>query len=215
VKRIVLLATCLLIPLAVSSQAQSRRAPKRPLIRTQPAEVTCPQPLGGGVHTGRSFCDVPAGNDAKAGIIVKVPQHQGVATLTFDLHNRHTYSAEETRSGKAYARYTATIGVLTLDNTLLSRFVVQSEFRRESDLFDRVTEGGASGAVKAIAPLGVEPVVIDIPAGVDAVSILGEKLVVVRSDGQSVYTMAGRPIATISQAMIEYRPAATKGRRSK
>jgi hypothetical protein len=197
VKRIVLLATCLLIPLAVSSQAQSRRAPKRPLIRTQPAEVTCPQPLGGGVHTGRSFCD------------------QGVATLTFDLHNRHTYSAEETRSGKAYARYTATIGVLTLDNTLLSRFVVQSEFRRESDLFDRVTEGGASGAVKAIAPLGVEPVVIDIPAGVDAVSILGEKLVVVRSDGQSVYTMAGRPIATISQAMIEYRPAATKGRRSK
>jgi hypothetical protein len=210
VKRSVAIAACLLTVAGAPLQAQSRRAPTRPLIRTQPAEMTCPQPLGRGLRTGRSFCDVPAGNDAAKGVIVKVPKHQGVATLTFDLHNRQTYSAQEERSGKAYASYTATIGVLTLDNTLLHRFVVQSEFRRESDLFDRVVEPGASGAVKAIAPTGVEPVVIDIPAGVDAVSILGEKLVVVRSDGQAVYTMAGRPIAIISQAMIEYRPAATK-----
>jgi hypothetical protein len=188
--------------------AQSRRAPKRPLIRTQPAEMTCPNPLGRGVRTGRTFCDVPAGNDASGGIIVKIPKHQGAATLTFDLHNRQTYSAQEVRSGKAYARYTATIGVLTLDNTLMHRFVVQSEFRRESDLFDRIAESGAGGNVKAIAPTGVEPVVIDIPAGVDAVSILGEKLVVARAEGESAYTMAGRPIAIVSQAMIEYRPAA-------
>jgi hypothetical protein len=196
-----------------TSDAQSRRAPKRPLIRTQPAEITCPNPLGRGVRTGRTFCDVPAGNDASRGIIVKVPKHQGAATLTFDLHNRQTYSAQEVRSGKAFARYTATIGVLTLDNTLMHRFVVQSEFRRESDLFDRIAENGAGGTVKAIAPTGVEPVVIDIPAGVDAVSILGEKLVVARAEGESVYTMAGRPIAIISQAMIEYRPAAAKRRK--
>jgi hypothetical protein len=210
VKSAFVMAACLLVVFAVSLDAQSRRAPKRPLIRTQPAELTCPAPLGRGVRTGRSFCDVPAGNNAAGGIIVKIPKHQGVATLTFDLHNRQTYSAQEERSGKAYANYTATIGVLTLDNTLLHRFVVQSEFRREADLFDRVVESGSSGAVKAIAPTGVQPVVIDIPAGVDAVSILGEKLVVVRGDGESVYTMAGRPVAIISQAMIEYRPAATK-----
>jgi hypothetical protein len=205
VNRAFVLATCLVAAGAATIDAQSRRAPKRPLIRTQAAELTCPSPLGRGVRTGRSFCDVPAGNDASAGIIVKIPKHQGVATLTFDLHNRQTYSALEERSGKAYARYTATIGVLTLDNTLLHRYVVQSEFRRESDLFDRVTEAG--GPVKAIAPTGVEPVVIDIPSGVDAVSILGEKLIVARSDGESAYTMPGRPIAIVSQAMIEYRPA--------
>jgi hypothetical protein len=195
--------------------AQSRRTPKRPLLRTQPADITCPAPLGRGVHTGRSFCDVLAGNDAKAGIIVKIPRHQGSATLTFDLHNRQTYSAEEERSGRAYASYTATIGVLTLDNTLLRRFVVQSEFRREADLFDRVAESGGPDLVKAVAPTGAEPVVIDLPAGVEAVSILGEKLELSHGGRQAVYSTAGRPIAIISQAMIEYRPVSAPAKKSK
>ena len=58
-------------------------------------------------------------------------------TLTFDLHNRHTYSEELIKTNRAYRRYTATIGVLTLDNTLLSRAVVQNEFRTAADLVDR------------------------------------------------------------------------------
>ena len=146
------------------------------------------------------------GRDPAAGIIIRLPKHQGVATLTFDLHNRQTYSAEQVKSGNAYTRYTATIGVLTLDSTLLSRFVVQSEFRRETDLFDRIAGGSGPGGVKAVAPTGVEPVRIDIPAKVEAVSILGEKLNTTRIDGNALYTTAGRPIAVISQAMIEYRP---------
>ena len=51
------------------------------------------------------------------------------STLTFDLHNRHTYSEEQVRANRAFARYTATIGVLTMDNTLISRAAVQNEFR--------------------------------------------------------------------------------------
>ena len=39
------------------------------------------------------------------------------------------------------------------------------------------------------------------------VSILGEKLSVVRPDGTDSFTSAGRPVATISNVMIEYRPA--------
>jgi hypothetical protein len=190
-----------------SHAAAQRSRPKQPLLRTEPANITCPAPLGSGVRTARLFCDVLAGRDAPSGIIIRLPKHQGVATLTFDLHNRQTYSAEQVKSGNAYTRYTATIGVLTMDNTLLSRFVIQSEFRRESDLFDRVS-GGGGGALKAVAPTGVEPVRIDIPANVDAVSILGEKLETKRIDGVALYTTVGRPIAVISQAMIEYRPVA-------
>jgi hypothetical protein len=189
--------------------AQARRpAPKPPLLRTQPADMTCPAPLGSGLHTSRLFCDVLAGRDATAGIIIRIPKHQGPATLTFDLHNRHTYSADQVATGRAYVRYTATIGVLTLDNTLLSRFVVRTEFRRETDLFDRIAGGSGPGGVKAVAPTGVEPVSIELPTNVDSVSILGEKVSAVRMDGQSTFEAPGRPIAIVSQPMIEYRPAA-------
>ena len=57
------------------------------------------------------------------GILVTIPAHAGPATLLFDLHNRHTYSEEAVKSGRGYHRFTASIGVLTLDNTLISRAV--------------------------------------------------------------------------------------------
>jgi len=38
------------------------------------------------------------------------------------------------------------------------------------------------------------------------VSILGEKLIVERADGSATYTSPGRPVAIISNVMIEYRP---------
>jgi hypothetical protein len=201
-----------------SAAPQAKRAPARPkapLLRTAPAEMTCPTPLGTGVRTGRVFCDVLAGRDATGGIVIKVPKHQGPATLTFDLHNRHTYSADQVAAGRAYTRYTATIGVLTLDNTLLSRFVVRNEFRRESDLFDRIGGGGGPGGVKAVAPTGVEPVTIQLPANTEEVSILGEKVSSVRLDGEVLFSTPGRPIAIISQPMIEYRPASAPAAKSR
>jgi hypothetical protein len=216
VRATALLAAALAVTLTPTApaDAQARRAPakpKGPLLRTAPAEMTCQAPLGVGVRTARLFCDVLAGRDATGGIIVKIPKHQGQAKLVFDLHNRHTYSAEQVASGRAYVRYTATIGVLTLDNNLLSRFVVRNEFRREADLFDRVGGGSGPGGVKAVAPTGVEPVSIQLPAGTEAVSILGEKVSTVRLEGEVLYTTPGRPIAVISQPMVEFRPpAATK-----
>ena len=127
-------------------------------------------------------------------------------TLTFDLHNRHTYSEDDVRRKRAFARYTATIGVLTMDNTLISRAVVQNEFRKASDLVDRVGGGAGPGGAKAVAPTGTEPITITIPETEDQVSILGEKLTVARLDGTATYTSPGRPIAVISNVMIEYHP---------
>lgn len=108
---------------------------------------------------------------------------------------------------RAYASYTATIGVLTLDNTLLTRAVVASEFRKREDLTDRVGGGAGPGGVKAVAPVGVESILVSIPADVMEVSLLGEKLTMVRADGVPAnYSAPGRPIAIISNATIEYTP---------
>ena len=45
-----------------------------------------------------------------------------------------------------------------------------------------------------------------IPEDENQVSILGEKLTVERLDGTATYSSPGRPIAVISNVMIEYRP---------
>ncbi len=110
------------------------------------------------------------------------------------------------KAHRAYARYTATIGVLTLDNTLISRAVVQNEFRAAGDLVDRVGGGAGPGGVKAVAPTGTESITVQIPEAELAVSLLGEKLAVERIDGPATYTQPGRPIAVVSNVMLEYRP---------
>ena len=158
------------------------------------------------MKTKLNFCDVLTGRDPAAGILITLPPHKGPVTLTFDLHNRQTYSEEQVQAAQAYARYTATIGVLTMDNTLISRAVVQNEFRTAADLVDRIGGGAGPGGVKAVAPTGSETVSITIPESEDEVSILGEKLTVDRADGTATYSSLGRPIAVLSHVMIEYRP---------
>ena len=147
------------------------------------------------------------GADPKEGVLVTIPPHRGPVTISFELHNRHTYSAELVKSKQAYRKYTATVGVLTMDNTLVDRAVVQSEFRTEKDLFDRISGGAGPGGVKAVAPSGDELITMELPAEVgEQVSILGEKLSVMRPDGNDAYSSPGRPIASISNVMLEFRP---------
>jgi hypothetical protein len=147
-----------------------------------------------------------SGRDPAGGILIALPQHRGPVTLTFDLHNRHTYSEEQVRANRGFSHYTATIGVLTMDNTLISRAVVDNEFRKAGDLVDRVGGGAGPGGVKAVAPTGTESVTVTIPEEEQQVSILGEKVTVERLDGTATYSSPGRPIAIISNVMIEYRP---------
>ena len=170
--------------------------------QTEPADYACPSFLGHGIKTGRSFCDVLTGREPAGGIIVTIPPERGETTLTFELSNRHTYSEDQIRAGRAFARYTATIGILTLDNTLLARAVVQSEFRDADDLADRDDGGAGPGGVKAVAPVGLESVSVTIPPEVTEVSILGEVLEVIRIDGQDTFRSPGRPIAIISNVQI-------------
>jgi hypothetical protein len=193
--------------------ATRKPAPAKPLPPvTEPAMVNCPTMLGEGARDGVTYCDVQIGRDPSGGIVIPFPPHQGPVTVTFNLHNRHTYSEEQIKSNRAYNRYTATIGVLALDNTLLSRFYVQNEFRTAGDLVDRIRGGSGPGGLKAVAPTGTEPITIVVTEqdAKDGVSILGEKLSVVRVDGSDNFTAPGRPIAVISNVMLEYRPAPAK-----
>ena len=207
------------LALVSALDAQTRRTTRKPAPAARkptiaPAEMTCPSPLGTGVKTKREYCDVLTGRDPKAGIIIKLPPHRGAVTLRFNLHNRHTYSEEEVRMKRAFASYLAGIGVLTLDNTLLTRAAIATEFRRAEDLLERIGGGAGPGGVKAVAPVGVEPITLQLDAELTEVSILGEKLTVVGADGQSAtYTAPGRPIAIISDVTLEFTPAPAPARR--
>jgi len=193
--------------------AQTRRPPvRKPAVaavppRKEAADIVCPTPLGVGVNTKLEYCDVMSERDPTAGVIVKIPEHKGPVTLTFDLHNRHTYSEEQIKANRAYARYTATVGVLTMDNTLITRAVVQNEFRKVTDFVDRVGGGAGPAGIKAVGPTGSESVSVVIPEEESQVSILGEKVTVERLDGSATYSSAGRPVAIISNVAVEYRPA--------
>jgi hypothetical protein len=193
--------------------AQTRRPPARkPAVaavppRKEAAEIVCPTPLGVGVNTKLEYCDVMSERDPTAGVIVKLPEHKGPVTLTFDLHNRHTYSEEQIKANRAYARYTATVGVLTMDNTLITRAVVQNEFRKVTDFVDRIGGGAGPAGIKAVGPTGSESVSVVIPEEESQVSILGEKVTVERLDGSATYSSPGRPVAIISNVAVEYRPA--------
>lgn len=217
-RRVVLLVLALLVavsPLASAApQSRNRKAPPKKAaakpapgrLITAPADVTCPQVLGKGVGSQLVFCDVMTGRNPAEGIVVKFPPHKGPLTLSFDLHNRHTYSEDRIRAGRGYTAYTATIGVLAMDGTLLTRAVVQNEFRTSRDLLDRVGGGAGPGGVKAVAPTGTERIRLAIPDSLDAVGILGEKLTVVTMDGTETYGALQRPIAVISNVKVEYVP---------
>src|SRR5437588_11273980 len=198
--------------------AQSRKAPKKapakaakaappmPLKTTTP-DMKCPSLIGMGIKTVRSFCDVPAGRDPAQGIVVTLPPHTGTGTLSFDLHARHLYSEDEMKRGKAYSRYRAVMGVLTMHGDLLDRGAVEAEFRTAADLFDRIGGGAGPGSLKAVAPAGREQVIVTVPAGVEQVSLLGEALDASTAAGHETVVMPGRPVAIVSNLLFEYRAA--------
>ena len=210
-RHIGLIVLAVVLSAAPELLAQARRggaAAAAAAMRTEPAKVSCPQMLGVGVQSARSFCDVIITRDPAEGIIIPLPAHTGALTLTFDLHNRHTYSEELAKSSRGFRRYTALIGLLASDNTPLGRAVVHSEFRTAKDLFDRIGGGTGPAGVKAVAPTGVESVTIVIPADepTESVSIVGLRLTEIRVDDTDTFLATQRPIAIISNVMLQYRP---------
>jgi hypothetical protein len=207
-----ILLICSFVAAAEAGAAQRRPpAARKPAAiappKVEPAQLKCPEQLGVGVRTGAAYCFVLAGSDPAQGVLVTIPPHAGPASLLFDLHNRHTYSDEDVRAGRGYAKYTAVVAALTMKGEMLNRGAVQSEFRTVKDLYERVAGGAGPGGVKAVAPLGRESITIAIPASVDQVSLLGEVLDAITAAGRETAT-PGRTVAIVSNVRVEYRPAA-------
>jgi hypothetical protein len=206
-------AVVMLVTASDASGQRSRTSTRKPAPpappKIEPAQINCPEPLGVGVKTGASYCFVLAGNDPAGGVRVTIPPHVNTAALLFDLHNRHTYSDEDIRAGRGFAKYTAVVAVLSMKGDLLDRGAVQTEFRTARDLYERISGGAGPGGVKAVAPLGKEEIRISIPAAVNEVSILGEILDATTTAGRETAT-PGRTVAVISNVRVEYRPAPAK-----
>ncbi len=195
-----------------TSKSASKPAPKPVPPKVEPAKVTCPEGLGTGVRTGAQYCFVLDGRDPAQGVLVAIPPHTGEAVLSFALHNRHTYSEEQMKAGRGFARYTAVIGALTLKGDLIDRAAVQTEVRSAKDIYERIAGGAGPGGAKAVAPVGMEEIHITIPAGVDQVSLLGEVLDAMTAAGREA-AAPGRPVAIVSNVMVEYKPKpAARGR---
>ena len=179
-------------------------APAAQTATEEPVEVRCPAVLGIGVVSDVPFCDIEVQRDPNLGVLVELPPRNGEATLAFDLHNRHAYSETETRAGRAYAQYAAQIAVANMAGEIITRGVVLTEFRAAGDLIDRVS--GDAGALKAVAPTGVERVYVTLPDDIDRVAIVGQRLDVLRADGAELFDTVGRPIAAMSNATLSYQP---------
>jgi hypothetical protein len=207
---IVIVALAVLPAFAQNKTSSKKKAPAKAAAvppKTMTPDVKCPSLIGMGVKTVRSFCDVPAGREPAQGVVITLPPHAGTGTLTFDLHARHLYSEDEMKSGKVYSRYRAGIGVLAMNGDLISRGAVEAEFRTPDNLFDRIGGGNGPGGLKAVAPAGREQVIVDIPADVVQVALLGETLDAITPAGHETSVMSGRPVAIVSNVLFEYKPA--------
>lgn len=214
----ILLALAASVPAAEAQRRESpagrgaRPAPAANTVREQPL-MQCPSILGNGLTTQRLYCDVLIGREPGSALRISIPPHQGLARLSFTLHNRQTYSESEVKAGKAFTRYTARLRLSTPDGQDLGPALIRSEFRTENDLVERVGGGAGPRGAKAVAPTGAEPIVVQVPEEVSEVLVSGEQLVVERFGGREVVTTPGHPIAVVSQVEIEYQPARAGSRR--
>jgi hypothetical protein len=168
---------------------------------------TCAASLGTGLKSKREFCDVMIAKVPKDSVAIAIPPHAGTATLMFDLHNRFILPAVAAAPGLWYARHEAIVSVVKSNGDVINRAAAVREFRALTDLFDQITGGGRPGGVKAVAPGPAEPIRFTIPAGVNAIGIVGSRLqTLTRAGGDEVFENPGRPVAIVSNVRVEYKP---------
>jgi hypothetical protein len=97
-----------------------------------------------------------------------------------------------------------------MQGDVIQRAAVEAEFRTADDLFDRIAGGAGPGGVKAVAPAGREQIFVTIPAGINQVSLLGETLDQITPAGHETVVMPGRPVAIVSNVLVEYAPSRTR-----
>lgn len=170
------------------------------------AESTCAAQLGNGLKSKRPFCDVLIGSTPNESVGIEIPPYRGTATLLFDLHNRFTVPPIMIPGPLTFARHEAVVSVIRPTGEVIGRAAVVREFRTLDDLFDQIGGGSNPGGVKAVAPGRGESIRMTVPAGLDAVGIVGSKLTVLTRTSRDVFDTPGRPVAIVSNVRVQYRP---------
>jgi hypothetical protein len=173
--------------------------------RRTSTEVACAADLGAGLKTRRQFCDVVIAASGDASVAMAIPAHTGAATLLFDLHNRFLVPIVTLDPSVAFTRHLAVVSVIRPTGETIEQVAVMREFRSTDDLFDTIGGGGRPGGIKAGAPSEPEAVRVTIPAGVDAVGLVGVRLdVTTRTTSKETFDSPGRAIAIVSNLRIQY-----------
>lgn len=189
----------------VAAAQQKSPAAKPPATKTS-TTFRCAADLGTGLASRRRFCDVIVASVAADSVSVAIPLHRGAATLLFDLHNRFTVPAVPVGAPQAFVRHVAVVAVIRQTGDIIERAAVTRDYRTPASLFDRLPGAGRGASPKAIAPGDPQPVRITIPAGVNAIGIVGTRLEEWRVSGRAAFDSPGRPIAIVSNVRVEYTP---------
>ena len=206
------LCACVLVAVAtvfVAGQRATTPAPapgRTPGTRVATATV-CAANLGTGVKSRRTFCDAIIATTPKESVLMTIPAHTGAETLMFDVHNRFSLPVVAGQPSLAFARHEAVVAVIRPTGEVIGRAAVIREFRTPADLFDQIGGGGRAGGVKAVAPGPAEGARLSIPAGVNAIGIVGVRLRARSGMGaDETFESPGRPVAIVSNVRVEYRP---------
>jgi hypothetical protein len=106
----------------------------------------------------------------------------------------------------AFTRHLAVVAVLKPTGETIEQAAVMREFRSRDDLFDTIGGGGRPGGIKAVAPSDPEAVRVTIPAGINAIGIVGVRLDITTRAGKEPFDAPGRAIAIVSNLRIDYSP---------
>jgi hypothetical protein len=200
---VVSLACALLMSAALGAAPQQKPAAKPPAKRVSTA-FTCAADLGVGVASRRRFCDVIVASVAADSVSIVIPPHTGAATLAFDLHNRFPVPAVSADPSAAFVRHVAVVAVIKQTGEVIGRGAVERDYRSPKDLFDRIAGTARGAAPKGDAPGAPMAIQIVIPAGVNAIGIVGTRLEEWRASGRGAFDTPGRPIAIVSNVRVEY-----------
>ena len=75
--RAIVIALLVAVPLSAQTRKPPARKPAPPAVALKKVvpEVTCPTPLGVGLKTKVSYCEVMAGRDPAGGVLIQIPPH--------------------------------------------------------------------------------------------------------------------------------------------
>ena len=199
------IAVCFALAASTPLVAGQQKPVAKPDRRTS-TTFSCASDLGAGVASRRRFCDVIVASVAADSVSVSIPAHTGTATLSFDLHNRFSVTSVAADPALSFARHVAVVSVIRQTGDVIGRAAVSREYRTPADLFDRIAGAARGSAPKGVAPGAPVPSQVTIPAGVNAVGIVGWRLEEWRSTGRGAFDSPGRPIAIVSNVRVEYLP---------